>query len=204
MKTLLVAGAVCVFACARGGDVKPRSDSASPAVVSTVRPDEPKSELDAFGEQTGVLLSDRYSSLGHIAGRYQGEDLEISAVTTSTPAGDVRRGVLVRLKQSGTPKDIEKSFTIDADEVQPLSDAIEQMVKANAGTFKHFEAYFITRSGLRIAAFSTERGENMAVVSVQDVDKEEETPRIYLSYGDLERVRQLLLEAKKLADSAGR
>ena len=127
--------------------------------AAVVRADEtnvfPKSNLEAFEERTGVVLIRGSDDLGVIEGK-NGELRVRLRESRDTYRNERAYGVFV---STGNGLNSDDTSCVDYDELAPIIHALNYLGKVewSVSALSHFEAGYTTRSGLKVASYSSRR-----------------------------------------------
>lgn len=118
-------------------------------------PSAPKTKLEAFGTQGGVVIVERFSTVGEIEGV---DGIVRVRATEFTHAATGRReiGIVIQVQENRGLKRSNRSF-VDYDEIAGLLKGLEYLGKVDnsAKRFDGFRAYFLTKDDLRISIASS-------------------------------------------------
>jgi hypothetical protein len=159
-------------------------------------PPEPKTKLEAFQARTGSVIIRGYTFIGAV--HTQSGSLRVVANEFRDAATNARAfGITINVREAGSPERENISF-IDYDEIGSLLKGIDYVGKMsrNVVLLTDFEATFRTRGDLEVMTFS--RGEQVigSVISGDLVQT-----KVFVSLDDLQRLRQLIVEAKTKLDA---
>lgn len=166
------------------------------AQEATPTPPEPKTRLEAFQAKTGSVIIKGYTFIGSV--HTQSGSLRIIANEFRDAASGSRAfGISINVKEAAPPERDNISY-IDYDEIDSLVKGIDYVGKMNRSVISltDFEADFRTRGDLEITTFS--RGEQ---VSGSVISGDVIQTRVFLSLDDLQKLRQLVIEAKTKLDA---
>lgn len=156
----------------------------------------PKTRIEAFEVQTGVILIKGISDMGSISGKTG--TVQVQYKESTDPVNNRKEyGLAIKVSQGGQQED---STTIDYDEIDPLIGAIDYISKIDysASTLPTFAATFTTRGDLTVATYTSKRqGTIQAAVQSNRVFK----TRVFLSMDQMAQLRTLLASAKNTIDS---
>lgn len=154
----------------------------------------PKTEIENFEAQTGMVIIKGFGQVG--------------VVTTSTGVISVRckesagassgrkeYGIAIEFTENNQPR---KLAVVDYDEIDPLLNGIDYLGKItyDVTSLPGFEATYITKSGLRIIAYSSRRQGGIQR-SLQFCD----SPRILLASDQMAQLENLIGHAKNSVDA---
>jgi hypothetical protein len=115
----------------------------------------PQSQLEALEATTGLVLIRSTDELGSVAGKSGGVAVRCREVR-DVGSGHRRYGALVTVTASDN---VEDTTVVDYDELDALIRAMDYVGKVDWSVtpMSHFEAAYITRSGLKVATYSSRR-----------------------------------------------
>ena len=157
-------------------------------VVYAEPPDTPKTEIEKFTSQHGIILIQGFTTQGVVSGSYS-TTVEVT-LTEVRQASSVKRlfGVIVKVTEAGRIKRDNSAF-VDESELESLIDGISylQKVEPAATSLKSFQAQYLTVGGLVISIFSSDSG-------LTSVVKIERLPHVsaWLGLSELAEFRALL------------
>jgi len=171
-----------------------QAQDAAPTPLPT--PPEPKTRLEAFQAKTGSVIIRGYTSVGSVHTQYG--SLRVVANEFKDAATGARIfGITINVREAAPPERENISY-IDYDEIDSLLKGIDYVGKMsrNVVLLTDFEADFRTRGDLEVTTFS--RGEQVlgSVVSGDIIQT-----KVFVSLDDLQRLRQLVVEAKTKLDA---
>lgn len=158
---------------------------------------QPKTKLEAFTGETGVVMVKGYTDVGAI--QAQGR-VTVTAMTFRSAQDDQQRaGIVVAIKGGGT-YDREGTSYIDLDEVDGLLKGIDYIAKAdNAVTkLKNFEAIYSTKGDLKLTVFSNSQGGRSAAIQSGTYGP----ATAWLTMDQLQKLRGLIVAAREALDKA--
>lgn len=172
-----------------------RAQDAAPTPLPTPPP-EPKTRLEAFQAKTGSVIIRAYTNVGAIhtpSGILRVVANEFKDATTGARIS----GITINVREA-TPPERENISYIDYDEIDSLLKGIDYVGKMsrNVVLLSDFEADFRTRGDLEVTTFS--RGDQIigSVVSGDIIQT-----KVFVSLDELQRLRQLIVEAKTKLDA---
>jgi len=155
-----------------------------------------KTQLEAFGTQTGAVIIRGFSTLGAVSGmgNISVECMEVTNVST----GIRHLGIVIEVKESGRLERSDSSF-IDYDEIDSLLKGIDYVSKvtSKATNLQRFEAIYKTKGDLAVVLFSTDLGETKVNVRSGYIG----APNAFISVDKLAELRALIMQAKQKLDS---
>jgi hypothetical protein len=159
---------------------------------------EPKTKLEAFDQQVGIVIIKGYQDIGKVS--------ELGAVSVdcaeliNASTGNRQLGIRIEVKESGRLERENISF-IDYDEIEPLLKGIDYISKVTSSATKlqNFEATYKTKGDLSIVTFSSgrEAGKISAGVKSGHIG----SASAYISLEKLATLRNLISQAKQKLDS---
>lgn len=158
---------------------------------------EPRTKIEEFSAQTGVIIVQGYEKIGVRRG------LESSYLRIETKEfinaekKKSKYGIAIHI-YSGPKLDTENISYLDYDEINPLIEAIDYIIniKKNVTKFSDYQADYVTKGGLRISAYSSEGEVRAAVTSGQFLET-----TAYFPITALPEIRSILIKAKEKIDS---
>jgi hypothetical protein len=159
-------------------------------------PEAPKTKLEAFAAQDGVVIVRGFSKVGEVRGQYGSTVTIESKEFTNAATGQREYGIAVAVKADGR---LERGHTsyVDFDEIPALLAGVESIgnVDKSSTALDQFQADYRTKGDLVIGTFSTESG-TMVAVSSGIICK----TTAYLPSVDLGRIRDLIQSAYATLD----
>lgn len=157
----------------------------------------PKTKLEQFSAQTGVVIVRGFHKIGSVAGLYRTQ-LNVEAKEfTSISDGRVEYGITIEaFQENGKYDKTHKSF-IDYDEIDSLIAGIDYVSKitADATKLEDFQADYSTIGDLKVSVFST-NGKVMSAVSSGKYG----TVTAYYKLEKLAEVKAMIIAAKAKID----
>ena len=156
----------------------------------------PKTHLESFARQTGIVLIRGVGEIGSV--NVERGVVTVTGVEYVAPkTGDRARGLNIRVK---TGESLFHAF-VDDDEIEPLLAALNAITKVEkkAVSLPSFEAYYRTRDELRLATFNTING------PTEDMYARISMPGCFnltLTVDQLSQLRALIAQAKATLDSS--
>ena len=152
--------------------------------------------LEAFEATTGRVIVKGTEELGTVTGKNGLTTVKIQEFRDVV--GNQREsGLVITVRQS---EQIEDSTTVDYDELDALLKAIDYISKAdpNVTSLNHFEAFFTTKAGLRVASYISRRTSTVeASITSQRVNRS----KTWINQTQLAEFRILLEQAKARLDA---
>ena len=157
---------------------------------------EPRTKLETFQAKTGSVLIKNFSEIGKVIGLGTLTITSFEFVDAQT--GKKEYGIGIEAKESGRLESEDRAY-VDYDEIDSLLTGIDYIAKVNTdqSKLKNFEAHYKTKGDLDVATYSS-RDRIEAVVSVGRV----RSVSVYLEMDKLQKVRQLIVDAKAALDAA--
>jgi hypothetical protein len=159
-------------------------------------PPEPKTRLEAFQAKTGSVIIKGYTFIGSV--HVQSGSIRVVANEFRDAASGSRAyGITINVKEAARPDRDNISF-IDYDEIDSLVKGIDYVGRMNRTVISltDFEATFRTRGDLEITTFSRGEQVNGSVISGDVIQS-----TVFVSIDDLQKLRQLVIEAKTKLDA---
>jgi hypothetical protein len=151
----------------------------------------PKSRLEIFEERTGAVLIRGTDEIGSVAGKVGGVTVKCRE---TRDAGTNQRefGVIVTVVQA---EGLEDTTYVDYDELDALIRNLDYVSKVDwsVTSLSHFEASYTTRSGLKVATYSSNRTRTIEAVVLSN---RHVRSRSFMTVGQLSQFRVLLEQAK--------
>jgi len=152
--------------------------------------------LEAFEATTGRVVVKGTEDLGTVTGK---NGLTIVKIQEFRDViGNQREsGLVITVRQS---EQLEDSTTVDYDELDPLLKAIDYISKAdpNVTSLNHFEAFFTTKAGLRVASYISRR---TSTVEASITSQRANRSKTWINQTQLAEFRILLEQAKAKLDA---
>jgi len=161
-------------------------------------PQEPKTRLQAFEAQTGVVIIKGLSRIGSVSSQNGGTVSVESREFIDAGTGRREFGIVVDVKKVGDTE-VENSSYIDYDEIESLLSGIDYISKVQRSVTKldDFEAVYHTNGDFKISTFSTLK--NRTVVAVSSGEPNEII--VLLPFPKLDDLRALIASAKAKLDA---
>lgn len=117
--------------------------------------DVPRTRLEAFEATTGRVLIKGTEELGSITTKNGHITVKVHEYR-DVPSNQRQFGIAVVVRQNELTED---TSTVDEDELESLIAGIDYVSKADPSisSLNHFEAYYASRAGLRVASYSSRR-----------------------------------------------
>jgi hypothetical protein len=157
----------------------------------------PKTELETFAAQTGVVIVKGYSEIGSVSG-YAGKASVDCREFTNAANGNKSYGIVITVKESKSYGiDSDNSF-IDYDEISSLIDGIAYIRKIDKSVtnLSNFEATYSTKGDLQITVFNQDNGNLKACINSGVIGR----TSAFITLDQLDQFRTLLIQAKAKLD----
>jgi hypothetical protein len=165
-------------------------------VTAPVRAEEtnayPKSNVELFEATTGIIIIRSYDEMGDVPGKLGG-GVTVKCREARDPATNRREfGVMMIVT---APQGGEDTTIVDFDKVDPLIHAMDYVSKVDwsVTSMGHLEAGYTTRSGFKIASFSSTRS---GLIEAFAFSNRNVRARCALTMDQLVRLRVLVEQAK--------
>lgn len=171
----------------------------SPAASQTpTPPSPPKTKLEAFEAQEGVVIVQGFTKMGELRGTYGGSVSVSAKEFTNAATGRRESGIVIDVKEAGRLERSSRSF-IDYDEIAPLLKGIDYIGKVEKSVTKleNFQADYRTKGDLHVSTFNTSGGEVMVAVSSGRIG----AASAHFKFADLAALRNLILSSKERLDA---
>jgi hypothetical protein len=166
-------------------------------VLSTAQqaaePEKPKTKLEAFVAQDGVVVIRGFSKIGEIAGKFGSSVIVESKEFTNAGSGKREHGITVQVKEAGRLERDHTSY-VDFDEIPSLLKGLDYISKVDKSstTLDQFQADYRTKGDLVVSTFNDSSGTKVSVaVSSGAIGR----TTAYFALADLERFRALVQTA---------
>lgn len=152
--------------------------------------------LETFEATTGRVIVKGTEELGTVTGKNGLTTVKIQEFRDVV--GNQREsGLVITVRQN---EQTEDTTTVDYDELDPLLKAIDYISKAdpNVTSLNHFEAFFTTKAGLRVASYISRRTSTVeASITSQRVNRS----KTWINQTQLAEFRILLEQARTKLDA---
>jgi len=174
--------------------IEAAAQPSGPGVGQQLAP--PKTKLETFAAQTGVVIIEGYSKVGTIRGRYGSVEIQAKEFLNAA-SGKKEKGITFEVTEAGRLERESRSF-IDYDEIDSLLKGVDYVAKIDKSATKldAFEAEYRTRGDLEISTFSSDTGVEAAVKSGRIGGA-----TAFLSLEHLQQLRALIVDAKTKLDA---
>ena len=152
----------------------------------------PPTRIEAFEVQTGVILLKAVGHVGEISAK--GSIISVRyKETTDARTGRKEHGMAIAVKEGDQPEDV--TF-IDYDEVDGLLDGLNYIntVTFTVTPLPTFEASYMTRGGLHIAAYTSNRRSGTIQAYLQSCHMVK--TRLLLTPGQVSQLQSLIQQAR--------
>ena len=159
----------------------------------------PKTKLEAFQAQDGVVLIQGFSWVAEMRGNFGGSLTITAKEFTNATSGSRQAGVIIDVKEGGRIERSNRSF-VDYDEIDSLLKGIDYIAKVEKSVTKldNFQADYKTKGDLRVGVFSASSGETMMAVSCGRVG----ATSVHMKREDLAMLRKYLSAARDRLDGS--
>ena len=159
---------------------------------------EVKTKIEQFSAKTGVVLIRGFHKIGSAQGLYSTSVNVESKEFTNVSDGTKQYGITIETFKEDGRYDKKHTSFIDFDEIDSLIKGIEYIskVKAEVTKLENFQADYTTRGDLKISTFSSTNGVMAAVTSGKIG-----SVAAYFNIADLEKIKQLVIQAKQKIES---
>ena len=126
-------------------------------------PPPPQTRLEAIASQKGILITKGYTDIGEVQAD-DGSRVRLTAVSFSDARQSRETGIVISIEQRGSEGAV--IAYVDADELDPLSEALESLAKLDQGAspMANVEGVYRTRGDLE---FTNHSSNGSRVVSVR-------------------------------------
>jgi len=189
MKRTLAASLVGFLALAVGGAVV--------EAQQREQPQPPRTKVEAFEAQEGVVVVRGFSKIGDMKGVYGGVVSVQSMEFTNAATGKKEYGVTIEVKEASRLEREDRSF-IDYDEIGSLIKGIDYISKVDRSATKldSFQADYRTKGEFAISTFSS-ANDIMCSISSGRIGR----VSTFFKIADLAKFRNLIVNAKAKLDS---
>ncbi|UHG93269.1 hypothetical protein [Spirosoma oryzicola] len=161
-------------------------------------PDKPKTKLESFIAQDGIVLVTSFSTIGTVQGLYDSSVIIQSQEVANPTSGRKEHGITIEVKQSGR---IEREHTsyVDYDEIESLLKGLDYIDKIDKSSVKldDFQADYKTKGDLKFTTYTSKGGEIKLSITSGRIG----STNSYHNKSDIASVRNLLVTAKTKLDS---
>src|SRR5262245_26294741 len=191
MRTILVLCSTIVFLAVYS------SQSVS-QTTPVAEPTAPKTKLEAFEAQEGVVIVQGFSKIGDLRGTYGGNVTVLAKEFTNATTGRRESGIVAEVKEGGRLERNNRSF-IDYEEIAPLLKGIDYIGKMEKSVTKldSFQADYKTKGNLKVSVFSTSGEQLMVAVESGRIG----STSVFLKFADLQALRSYISTAKDRLDA---
>lgn len=155
-------------------------------------------KIEAFSSRTGIVMIKGFQEVGRIRGTGM-VTINAREYRNASNPKQAEYGVLFEVIESGRLERENRSF-VDADEIDALIQGIDYIsgITKSITPLSNFEAEYRTKGDFSIVVFSQSGGELGVAVASGRVGK----TNAFLKISDLERLKELIRDAKKLIDQS--
>ena len=157
---------------------------------------QPKTKLEAFEAQQGMVIIRGFSKIGQIHGIYGNSVVVESMEITNATSTKKEYGITIDAQETGGLKRNSRAF-VDYDEIESLMKGMDYISKVDKSATKldNFQVDYKTKGDLNIAVFSTGR-EILGSISIGRIG----AIQVFLKVADLAKFRELIVKAKDKLD----
>ena len=166
--SVLCLGGLCVHVIAQQQPQQPRAGASGQAsgvedAPPMFGPPPPQTRLEAIASQKGILITKGYTDIGEVQAD-DGSRVRITAVSFTDARQSREIGIVVSIEQRGNEGAV--IAYVDADELDPLSEALDGLAKLDQGAspMANVEGVYRTRGDLE---FTNHSSNGSRVVSVR-------------------------------------
>lgn len=169
------------------------------AAQAPIAPTPPKTKLEAFEAQEGVVIVQGFSKIGELRGTYGGSVTVVAKEFTNATTGRREAGIVIDVKEAGRLERNNRSF-IDYEEIGPLLKGIDYIGKVEKSVTKleNFQADYRTKGDFRVSTFNMPSGDVMVAVSAGRIG----STSVHLKFADLAAFRNYISSAKERLDAS--
>ncbi len=159
----------------------------------------PKTKLEAFQAQEGVVVLKGFSKIAEMRGAFGGSITVSANEFTNATTRNRQSGITIDVKEGGRLERSNRSF-VDYDEIESLLKGIDYIAKVDKSVTKleNFQADYRTKGDLRISVFNTSSGETMFAASCGHIGP----TSVHMKMFELPAFRKHISAARELLDSA--
>jgi hypothetical protein len=159
----------------------------------------PATKLEQFAARTGVVFVKGFTTVGSLKGLGGEVSVDVLEFRDARNRRSTVYGVLFTVTENGRFERYDTSF-VDEDEIDSLIAGLDYISKIDRSitTFQNFEAGYATKDDLSFVVFSDSRGGVRLVVKSGRIAGR----RVILELAAIDKIRALLVEAKKAIESA--
>jgi hypothetical protein len=165
---VLCFGGLCVHVIAQQQPQQPRAGASGQAggvedAPPMFGPPPPQTRLEAIASQKGILITKGYTDIGEVQGD-DGSRVRLTAVSFNDARQSRETGIVISIEQRGNEGAV--NAYVDADELDPLSEALDSLAKLDQGAspMANVEGVYRTRGDLE---FTNHSSNGSRVVSVR-------------------------------------
>lgn len=158
---------------------------------------QPKTKLESFVAQDGVVIVRGFSTVGEVKANYGGLLTVESKEFTNVTSGKKEYGITIEVKETGRLERKNTSY-IDYDEIDSLVKGIDYISKVDKSATKldDMQADYKTRGDLVVSTFSSRNGISAAIGS-GTIGR----TNAYFELPELAKLRALVVDAKAKLDA---
>ena len=165
---VLCFGGLCVHVIAQQQPQQPRAGASGQAggvedAPPMFGPPPPQTRLEAIASQKGILITKGYTDIGEVQAD-DGSRVRLTAVSFNDARQSRETGIVISIEQRGNEGAV--NAYVDADELDPLSEALDSLAKLDQGAspMANVEGVYRTRGDLE---FTNHSSNGSRVVSVR-------------------------------------
>lgn len=158
----------------------------------------PKTKLESFLGQDGVVIVHGFSTIGTVKGSY-GSTISVDSKEFTNPSsGRKEYGITVEVKETGRLERENTSY-VDYDEIESLLKGLEYINKIDKSVTKlnEFQADYRSKSDLRLSTFSSSNGETQLAIRSGTIG----AATAYFKKDQIKQIQDLIVNAKQKIDS---
>lgn len=165
------------------------------AVTQELKQQAPKTQLEAFTGENGVVVIKGYTNVGDVSGTGK---VNVTAMTfKNANTGKETSGIVVEVKTATAYSNASRSF-VDYDEISGLLAGMEYVYKTDKSVtkLKNFEATYSTKGDLKVTVFDDSAGKKNVAIQVGTIG----SGQAFLGLDKLAQFAQLIIKAKDILD----
>jgi hypothetical protein len=167
-----------------------------PAITQELKRQAPKTQLEAFTGENGVVVIKGYTEVGSVSGTGK---VDVTAMTfRNANTGKETSGIVVEVKSAAAYSTASRSF-VDYDEIAGLLTGMEYVYRSEESStkLKNFEATYSTKGELKVTVFSVGAGKRNATIQVGAIG----SSQVFFGVEKLPQFAQLIIKAKGILDN---
>jgi hypothetical protein len=166
----------------------------------SAQPPAPKTRVETFEAQSGIVIIRGFSVVGELKGALGGITTVQSMEFTNAANRSKEFGISIDIKETGRLERSNRSF-IDYDEIESLLKGLDYVGKIDKSVtpLDNFQADFRTRGGFQISTFNSAANGGRTMVALQSGAIG--STSMYLNMEDLPRFRDMIANGKAKLDS---